>query len=145
MLPTQRRQAILAQVRQHSAVSADDLARQFGVSVETIRRDLRRLGDKGLLDRVYGGATRPAGRSSEGSFAARSVRRMAAKRAIARLAASFVESGDTVIIDVGTSALEVARALPAAFEGRVLTNSVPAAMELSARREIGRASCRERV
>ena len=136
MLPTQRRQAILAQVRQHSAVSADDLARQFGVSVETIRRDLRRLGDKGLLDRVYGGATRPAGRSSEGSFAARSVRRMAAKGAIANLAASFVEPGDTVIIDVGTTALEVARALPAAFEGRVLTNSVPVAMELSARREI---------
>ena len=87
MLPTQRRQAILAQVRQHSAVSADDLSRQFGVSVETIRRDLRRLGDKGLLDRVYGGATRPAGRSSEGSFAARSVHRMAAKRAMAQLAA----------------------------------------------------------
>ncbi len=136
MLPTQRRQAILAQVRQHSAVSADDLAREFGVSVETIRRDLRRLGDKGLLDRVYGGATRPAGRSSEGSFAARSVRRMTAKRAIARLAASVVEPGDTVIIDVGTTALEVARALPVTFEGRVLTNSVPVAMELSGRREI---------
>ena len=136
MLPTQRRQAILAQVRKHSAVSADDLAREFGVSVETIRRDLRRLGDKGLLDRVYGGATRPAGRSSEGSFAARSVRRMTAKRTIARLAATFVEPGDTVIIDVGTTALEVARALPAAFEGRVLTNSVPVAMELSGRREV---------
>jgi DeoR/GlpR family transcriptional regulator of sugar metabolism len=136
MLPTQRRQAILAQVRKHSAVSADDLAREFGVSVETIRRDLRKLGDRGLLDRVYGGATRPAGRSSEGSFAARSVRRMTAKRAIAGLAASFVEPGDTVIIDVGTTALEVARALPAEFEGRVLTNSVPVAMELSARREI---------
>jgi DeoR family transcriptional regulator, fructose operon transcriptional repressor len=136
MLPTQRRQAILAQVRKHSAVSADDLARQFGVSVETIRRDLRRLGDKGLLDRVYGGATRPAGRSSEGSFAARSVRRMAAKRAIANLAASFVEPGDTVVIDIGTTALEVARALPVSFEGRVLTNSVPVAMELSGRREV---------
>lgn len=136
MLPTQRRQAILAQVRQHNAVSADDLAREFGVSVETIRRDLRRLGDKGLLDRVYGGATRPAGRSSEGSFAARSVRRMDAKRAIAALAASLVEPGETVVIDVGTTALEVARALPASFEGRVLTNSVPVAMELSGRREI---------
>jgi len=41
-----------------------------------------------------------------------------------------------VIIDVGTTALEVARALPATFEGRVLTNSVPVAMELSGRREI---------
>src|SRR5690348_13797562 len=136
MLPTQRRQAILAQVRQHSAVSADDLAREFGVSVETIRRDLRRLGDKGLLDRVYGGATRPAGRSSEGSFAARSVRRMAAKRAIAGLAAALVEPGETIVIDVGTTALEVARALPASFRGRVLTNSVPAALELSGREHI---------
>jgi DeoR family transcriptional regulator, fructose operon transcriptional repressor len=136
MLPTQRRQAILAQVRERAAVSAEDLSRQFGVSVETIRRDLQRLQGAGLLERVYGGATRPSGRSSEGSFAARSVRRMAAKRAIARLGASLVEPGETLVIDIGTTALEVARALPASFEGRVLTNSVPVAMELSGRREI---------
>src|SRR4029077_18625711 len=55
MLPTQRRQAILAQVRERAAVSAEDLSRQFGVSVETIRRDLRRLQERGLLERVYGG------------------------------------------------------------------------------------------
>jgi DeoR family fructose operon transcriptional repressor len=133
MLPTQRRQAILAQVREQAAVSAEDLSRQFGVSVETIRRDLRRLGERGLLERVYGGATRPSGRSSEGSFAARSTRHIDRKRAIAALAASLVESEETIVIDVGTTALEVARALPASFRGRVLTNSVPAAMELSAR------------
>jgi DeoR family transcriptional regulator, fructose operon transcriptional repressor len=133
MLPTQRRQAILAEIRTQSAVSAEVLARRFGVSVETIRRDLRGLQDQGLLERVYGGATRPPGRSSEGSFAARSVRHIGRKRAIAALAASLVEPDDTVVIDVGTTALEVARALPAAFRGRVLTSSVPAAMELSAR------------
>ena len=136
MLPTQRRQAILAEVRQHSAVAADDLAREFDVSVETIRRDLRDLQQKGLLDRVYGGATQPAGRSSEGSFAARSTRHIEAKRAIAGLAATLAEPGETIIIDVGTTALEVARALPATFHGRVLTNSVPAALELSAREHI---------
>jgi DeoR family transcriptional regulator, fructose operon transcriptional repressor len=136
MLPTQRRQAILAEVSQRSAVAADDLAREFDVSVETIRRDLRDLERRGLLDRVYGGATRPAGRSSEGSFAARSTRHIQAKRAIAGLAAALVEPGETIVIDVGTTALEVARALPAAFRGRVLTNSVPAALELSAREHI---------
>ena len=136
MLPTQRRQAILAEVGERSAVAAEDLAREFGVSVETIRRDLRDLQRRGLLDRVYGGATRPAGRSSEGSFAARSTRNIAAKRAIAALAASLVEPGETIVIDVGTTALEVARALPASFRGRVLTNSVPAALELAAREEI---------
>jgi len=136
MLPTQRRQAILAEVSQRSAVAADDLAREFDVSVETIRRDLRDLERRGLLDRVYGGATRPAGRSSEGSFAARSTRHIEAKRAIAGLAAALVEPGETIVIDVGTTALEVARALPAEFRGRVLTNSVPAALELSAREHI---------
>jgi DeoR/GlpR family transcriptional regulator of sugar metabolism len=73
MLPTQRRQAILAELSERSAVAADELAREFDVSVETIRRDLRDLQRRGLLDRVYG-VTRPAGRSSEGSFAARSTR-----------------------------------------------------------------------
>jgi DeoR family transcriptional regulator, fructose operon transcriptional repressor len=136
MLPTQRRMAILAEIRERAAVSADDLSRQFAVSVETIRRDLRGLQEKGLLDRVYGGATRPAGRSSEGSFAARSTRNIARKRAIAALAASLVESAETIVIDVGTTALEVARALPATFHGRVLTSSVPAAMELSARNDV---------
>ena len=136
MLPTQRRQAILAEVSERSAVAADELAREFDVSVETIRRDLRNLQRQGLLDRVYGGATRPAGRSSEGSFAARSTRHIEAKRAIAALAASLVEPGETIVIDVGTTALEVARALPPAFHGRVLTNSVPVAMELAARDEI---------
>jgi DeoR/GlpR family transcriptional regulator of sugar metabolism len=136
MLPTQRRQAILVQVREQAAVSAEDLARQFGVSVETIRRDLRRLGERGLLERVYGGATRPAARSSEGSFTIRSARHTDRKRAIAALAASLVEPEETVVIDVGTTALAVARALPAGFHGRVLTNSVPVAMELSARREV---------
>jgi len=136
MLPSQRRQAILAEVRTATAVSAEALARRFAVSVETIRRDLRSLEQQGLLDRVYGGATRPSGRSSEGSFAARSVRNIARKRAIAALASSLVEPEETIIIDVGTTALEVARALPAAFHGRVLTNSVPVAMELSGRSDL---------
>ena len=136
MLPTQRRQAILAQVRERAAVSAEDLSRQFGVSVETIRRDLRRLQRDGLLERVYGGATRPSGRSSEGSFAARSTRHIERKCAIAALAASLVEPEETIVIDIGTTALEVARSLPAGFRGRVLTNSVPAAMDLSGRDDI---------
>jgi DeoR family transcriptional regulator, fructose operon transcriptional repressor len=134
MMPTQRRQAILAEVRKASAVSAEDLAEMFAVSVETIRRDLRGLRDQGLLERVYGGAL--SVQSTEGTFAARSTRHHDRKRAIAALAAGLVEPQDTIVIDIGTTALEVARALPADFCGRVLTNSVPVAMELSARDQI---------
>ena len=134
MMPTQRRQAILAEVRKASAVSAEDLAEMFGVSVETIRRDLRGLRDQGLLERVYGGAL--SVQSTEGTFAARSTRHHDRKRAIAALAVGLVEPQDTIVIDIGTTALEVARALPADFRGRVLTNSVPVAMELSARDQV---------
>jgi DeoR/GlpR family transcriptional regulator of sugar metabolism len=134
MMPTQRRQAILAEVRQASAVSAEDLAERFGVSVETIRRDLRGLRDQGLLARVYGGAL--SVQSTEGTFAARSARHHDRKRAIAAFAAGLVEPQDTIVVDIGTTALEVARALPADFRGRVLTNSVPVAMELSARGQV---------
>jgi len=134
MLPTQRRQAILAELRQAKAVSAEDLARKFGVSLETIRRDLRGLRDRGLLERVYGGAL-PV-RSTEGDFATRSSLHAASKMAIARLAATLIEPEDTIVIDIGTTALEVARALPEAFRGRVLTNSVPAAMALADREEV---------
>ena len=134
MMPTQRRQAILAEVRKASAVSAEDLAEMFSVSVETIRRDLRGLRDQGLLERVYGGAL--SVQSTEGTFASRSTRHHDRKRAIAALAASLVQPQDTIVIDIGTTALEVARALPADFRGRVLTNSVPVAMELSARDQI---------
>lgn len=141
MLPTQRRLAILAEVRAEDAASAEALARRFRVSVETIRRDLRALHSDGLLERVYGGATRPSGRSNEGSFSARSVRNVEHKRAIAALAAGLIEPEDTVIIDVGTTALEVARALPAAFRGRVLTNSVPVAMMLADRGDIDLLLC----
>ena len=134
MLPTQRRQAILAELRQAKAVSAEELARKFGVSLETIRRDLRGLRDRGLLERVYGGAL-PV-RSTEGDFATRSSLHAASKLAIAQLAATLIEPEDTIVIDIGTTALEVARALPEAFRGRVLTNSVPAAMALADREEV---------
>ena len=134
MMPTQRRQAILAEVRKTSAVSAEQLADMFGVSVETIRRDLRGLRDQGLLARVYGGAL--SVQSTEGTFAFRSTTHHDRKRALAALAASLVEPQDTIVIDIGTTALEVARALPADFRGRVLTNSVPVAAELSARDQV---------
>jgi DeoR/GlpR family transcriptional regulator of sugar metabolism len=92
------------------------------------------LRDHGLLERVYGGAL-PV-QSTEGSFAARSTKHQDRKQAIARLAATLVKPDDTIVIDVGTTALEVARALPTDFRGRVLTNSVPVAMELPGNEKI---------
>jgi DeoR/GlpR family transcriptional regulator of sugar metabolism len=135
MLPAQRREAILTQVRTQGAASAEELSGSLGVSVETIRRDLRGLRDQGLLNRVHGGAM-PSRRTSEGSFAARSTLNLARKQAIAAFAASLVGAEETIVIDTGTTPLELARALPADFRGRVLTNSVPVAAVLCDRDDI---------
>src|SRR3954470_16938471 len=112
MLPTERRIAIVDEIRRRPMVRADELAQRFQVSVETVRRDLRVLQRDGVLDLVYGGATPARHRSMEPAFDQRRVQHLAAKRAIARLAAALVEPGETIVLDVGTTALEVARALP---------------------------------
>ena len=133
-MPTQRRQAILAEVRKTSAVSAEELA---GSSACRSRRSGVTCADCATRACLSGStaARCPCG-PPRGRFAARSTRHHDRKRAIAALAAGLVEPQDTVVIDIGTTALEVARALPADFRGRVLTNSVPVAMELSARDQV---------
>jgi DeoR/GlpR family transcriptional regulator of sugar metabolism len=133
MLPTERRLAIVDEVRRRPMVRADELARRFEVSVETVRRDLRVLQGDGVLDRVYGGATPARHRSAEAAFDDRRTQHIGAKRAIARLAVELIDPGETIVLDVGTTALEVARALPETWHGRVLTCSVPVAVELSGR------------
>jgi DeoR/GlpR family transcriptional regulator of sugar metabolism len=113
MLPAQRRQAILRAVRSGTAhVTA--LADEFGVSEMTVRRDLQALASDGKLERVHGGAVDV---ESERPFSEIVVERLEAKDRIGRAAAALVEDGQTVMIDIGTTTLQVARHL----RGRSLT------------------------
>ncbi|BFU43316.1 DeoR/GlpR family DNA-binding transcription regulator [Krasilnikovia sp. MM14-A1004] len=132
-LPEERRLQIAAQLRRDTRVRVEDLAHRFSVSGETIRRDLQVLEERGLLRRVYGGAVAQEERGWESALDERPVVRLDPKRAIATTAAALVEPGDTVILDLGTTVAETARALPATFAGRVLCCSVPVAAELTGR------------
>jgi DeoR family transcriptional regulator, fructose operon transcriptional repressor len=136
VLPEERRLHIVEQVRAKPLVRADELARRFGVSIETVRRDLDALQRDGLVRRVYGGATGIVPRTLEASFDQREALHVDAKRAIARLAASLVKPTDVLVLDVGTTVAELARALPADYHGRVLTNSLLVAAELGRRQGI---------
>ncbi len=132
-IPEERRIAILEAISQGPLVRADEIAASFAVSAETVRRDFVALEHEGLLRRVYGGAVPPTRRAIEVPYAQRRVRFSERKQAMARLAATLVAPGDTLALDVGTSVAEVARALPASYRGRVLTNSLLAAVELAGR------------
>ena len=134
MLPAERRARILDSLRGTRVVSTEDLAQSLSVSGETIRRDLAGLERQGLLARVHGGAALgsvPAG--EEASFAERAASGSEAKERIGRAAAALVEPGQLIVIDVGTTAARVARALPMDLVATVATCSLLAAIELAER------------
>ena len=131
MLTDERRSLILGRLRTQGRVLAGDLGSELGVSADTIRRDLRELESLGLLRRVHGGALPRHGDAAP--FSTRARRAPEAKASIARRAAGCVSDGDVIVLDGGTTTLEVARALPAALRASVITTSPPIAVALAER------------
>lgn len=132
LLPAQRQMHLAGLLHGADGVSLDALARRFGVSTQTIRRDLILLERQGLVKRTYGGAlTREALDRSEPAFIARVSVKAAEKEAIARLAATLLRQQETVFLDASTTALALARLLPQDWSGEVVVTSLPAAMEVA--------------
>ena len=107
---------------------------EFNVSIETIRRDLEFLEERDFLKRVYGGAVRKGAFSDEPAYDLREVKNLEAKRAIAAEAAALISDGDTVLFDIGTTCLEVARLLSDRTGITIITNSFMIAKELAGSR-----------
>jgi DeoR/GlpR family transcriptional regulator of sugar metabolism len=128
MLTTHRKQAILATLKQEGQVIAKTLSEAYGVSEDTIRRDLRELAADGLLQRVHGGAL-PASPAAA-NFSQRTHISTAAKSAIARKAAELILPGQVAILDGGTTCVELARHLPMTLQATVVTHSPSIAVEL---------------
>lgn len=124
MFAEERQRAIVQRVREAGAVAVDELAEAFGVSAPTIRADLARLESKGLLVRTHGGAIRAEGTLFEPSHDERTIMRHAEKQAIARAAARLVHPGETVLLDAGTTTLELALVLRDRRSLTVVTNSL---------------------
>ena len=129
MLTEERRSAILDRLRRDGKVVAADLTAELGVSPDTVRRDLRELADAGLLRRVHGGALPSA--VGARPYAVRREQAPEAKEAIARATRRLLRSGQVILLDAGTTTLEVARQLPPDLEANVITNSPPIAVALA--------------
>lgn len=125
----QRQAQIADVVGQTGQMSVEVLARRFGVSAETIRRDLGQLAESGAVQKVHGGAKRPR-LHSEGSFHERMGEESDAKRLIARKLRGLLEPGDTIFIDTGSTTLFCAEALSTMERLTVITNSVRIAQVL---------------
>jgi DeoR family fructose operon transcriptional repressor len=130
MLPVDRHTEILRMLDSSNVVKVSDLSGRFKVSEETVRRDLERLEQDGVVRRIYGGAVRVSGRAMELSFQKRQARNLEQKRRIAMLAKDLISDGESILMDSSTSTLELARALPH-MRLTVLTNAVATVMELA--------------
>ncbi|UUV28997.1 DeoR/GlpR family DNA-binding transcription regulator [Amycolatopsis roodepoortensis] len=128
MLARQRQAVILEEARRTGAVRVSDLVVRLGVSDMTVRRDLDVLAGRGLVEKVYGGATSVVGKSTdEPGFEAKSVRQRAQKEAIAALAAGLVRPGTAIGVSAGTTTWTLARALDGIPGLTIVTNSIQVA------------------
>jgi DeoR/GlpR family transcriptional regulator of sugar metabolism len=130
MLTAERRQEILSRLQRDGKVVASQLVTELGVSEDTVRRDLRELAAGGLVQRVHGGALRPT--AAGGSFAQRLRVAPEAKANLAEAALPLLQTVNVLLLDGGTTALELARRLPPDRDCTVLTNAPPVAEALAA-------------
>src|SRR5271166_3086466 len=134
MLVEERRQRVLDLVSTRGFVALADLAQSVRVSESTIRRDLDYWHQQGALRRTHGGAIYIADGTVLPALEERSSSQLEEKRAIARTAAARIHDGDTVLLDGGTTTLEVARQL-VGRSVQIVTNSLPIANLFAASRD----------
>jgi len=127
-----RYRQILAVVRQRGYVTNEELAKNFSVTVQTVRRDVNKLSDDGLLSRHHGGA---GVASSVENIAYQERRALSSpeKEAIAKLAATHIPNHSSLFINIGTTTEALARALMSHEDLRIITNNLNVAATLSSK------------
>ncbi|WP_112323904.1 DeoR/GlpR family DNA-binding transcription regulator [Oceanibium sediminis] len=126
----ERHEHILLELRLKPHVRVADLAKQFGVTTETVRRDIEDLGRDGLVQRAHGGASMRAP-GTHRDLDERRLERVAERERLGRFAASLVVEGSSIMVDAGTTTMEFARSLAfAQTRVTVITNSLQVAMIL---------------
>ncbi len=131
MLAIERRNKILSRLKAEKHVVVSELAKQFDVSEETIRRDLDKMEKEGMVVKSYGGAVLSENSAAELPFVVRKRSNVAEKQVIADIVASLIEDGDSLILDASSTAVFIAQKLKSKKNITLITNSVEVLMELS--------------
>lgn len=130
--PTQRQQRIVEALSRDSHLEVGALARLLSTSSATVRRDLQVLAARGVVTRTHGGASLAGDEGMfEPAYVSRLNQNLLAKLAISRAASELVRDGDFIALDVGTTTLELAKALGRLRNITVFTASLPIALALA--------------
>jgi DeoR family glycerol-3-phosphate regulon repressor len=127
-----RHTALLDEVRAHGPQAIEALAERFGVTLQTVRRDVQRLAEAGLLARFHGGVRLPGSTTQNIAYRQRQAMQSGAKQRIARAVAARVPNGCSLIMNIGTTIEAVARELRHHRGLRVITNNLHIASLMSA-------------
>jgi DeoR family glycerol-3-phosphate regulon repressor len=131
LTPNPRQAGVLATVHELGSVTVETLAERFGVTLQTVRRDVKLLADAGLLARFHGGVRLPASTTENIAYPQRQSLNDEAKRLIARAVARAVPEGCSLILNIGTTTEAIARELLQHRGLRVITNNLNVAAILS--------------
>jgi DeoR family transcriptional regulator, glycerol-3-phosphate regulon repressor len=126
-----RHTLLLDVVRAHGPQTIEALAERFGVTLQTVRRDVQRLAEAGLLSRFHGGARLPGSTTENIAYRQRQAMESEAKARIARAIAQRVPNGCSLILNIGTTIEAVAHELLHHRGLRVITNNLHVAALLS--------------
>lgn len=135
MLAAERRKKILELLNEQDSVKVTELSKLFSVTEETVRRDLEKLESEKKIKRQHGGAIKVDFSDNETHFSEREIQRVQEKKAIAELAATFVNEGDRILLDASTTAWYLANQLPN-IPLIVITNSLQVVNELVSKDKI---------
>ncbi|GAB6085778.1 DeoR/GlpR family DNA-binding transcription regulator [Alkaliphilus crotonatoxidans] len=124
MLPVERRARITEYLKENGKVVVEELAEALKVSAMTIRRDLQFLEEEGYVTRTYGGAILKEHLIKEVSYQEKATTNIEAKKSLAEYASTLVEDGYTIILDAGTTNMEIARQIAHLDDLKVITNDV---------------------
>ncbi len=144
-MPAKRRLEIKALFANDPVIRIDELADRFGVSRETVRRDLIIMESHGLVERVHGGGMRLEVHSHEPPFDERLTLRPEQKAAMGAAASALIGNAKSIFLGVGTSVAHIADHLPLDFTGQIITNSIVAATRLDSHDSVDVTVCGGRM
>ncbi len=131
MLAIERRNRILEKLGSEGKVIVVDLSREFGVTEETIRRDLDKLDAEGLVKKTYGGAVSKRAMRMDLPYTVRKRSNIEAKQYIASIIADLIHDGDFIMLDASSTAQYVAKLIKGKHDITLITNSLEILLELT--------------
>lgn len=131
MLAVERRNLILEKLQDEKKVVVSELSELFGVSEETIRRDLEKFDREGLATKSYGGAVLNENNNIDMPFNVRKKKNMQGKKVIADIIKDLISDGEHIIVDPSTTSVSIVKALREKERLTIITNSIEVLVELA--------------